>query len=646
VTADKRTEKEKERDKFAKLESGKGKKAPFVQKSLEKAAKPKKHQSKPKQIEEETTINMEELPVGTKVINVPITVAGFCEQAEISTSSVIMKLMKLGIMANINQTIDEDTVMILAEELGIDVVVGRVFECEVEEGIECFEDKPEDLKPRSPIITVMGHVDHGKTSLLDAIRKTNVTASESGGITQHIGASEVTINGNKIVFLDTPGHEAFTAMRARGAHVTDIAVLVVAADDSVKPQTIESISHARAAGVPIIVAMNKIDKPAADPDKVKKDLADHGLLVEEWGGDIICVPVSAKTGEGITNLLEMILLQAEMMQLQANPNRLASGTVIEARVDKSKGTVATLLVLNGTLQSGQSVVAGTSSGKIRLMTNFKGDTIRKAGPATAVEILGLAEVPEAGDVFNAVKEDRIARDIAENRRNKLREEVFAKNASSTLEQLFSQLQEGEVKELNLIIKGDVQGSVGALEASLEKLKNENVRVKIIHSGVGTVTESDVMLAGTSGAIIIGFNVRPSTAVSQMAEREGVEIRLYRVIYNVIEEIEAAMKGMLDPIYKEVVLGKAEVRETFKVPGAGTIAGAYVIEGKVLRNAEIRLVRDGIVIHEGKISSLKRFKDDAKEVLKGFECGIGIESYNDLKEGDIIECFHMVETERK
>ncbi|QHI73240.1 translation initiation factor IF-2 [Aminipila terrae] len=638
-------EKDKERDKFAKLEKGGKPKQGTKTRSLEKAPKPKKHQQKPKVVEE-PEISMDELPVGTKVINVPITVAGFCEQLEISTSTVIMKLMKLGIMANINQNIDEDTVMVLADEVGVSVVIGKVEEEAVEEGLEMFEDKPEDLKPRPPIVTVMGHVDHGKTSLLDAIRKTNVTASESGGITQHIGASEVMINGQKIVFLDTPGHEAFTAMRARGAHGADIAILVVAADDSVKPQTIESISHAKAAGVPIIVAINKIDKPGANPDRVMQDLTEHGILVEAWGGDTIAVPVSAKSGEGIVNLLEMVLLQAEVMELKANPNRLAMGSVIEARLDKSKGPVATLLVTNGTLQSGMSVVAGTSSGRIRLMTNFKGDTIKKAGPATAVEILGLTDVPEAGDVFNAVKEDKVAREIADSRKSKLREEVLARNSSTTLEQLFSQIQEGEIKELNLIIKGDVQGSVGALESSLEKLKNENVRVRIIHSGVGTITESDVMLAGTSGAVIIGFNVRPSTAVSNMAEREGIEIRTYRVIYNVIDDVEAAMKGMLDPEFKEEVLGKVEVRTTFKVPGVGTIAGAYVLEGKVVRNADIRLVRDGIVYHEGKISSLKRFKDDAKEVQHGFECGIGFENYNDLKEGDIIECFHMVEVERK
>ena len=646
---EKRDHHEKERNKFAKLEggssTGKKNKDRMQQRSLEKASKPKKHNKpKPAVVEEEDI--MEELPTGTIAVTVPITVAGFCEQAGISTSQVIMALMKMGIMANINQNIDEDTVLILADELGISVVVAKVEEEVEEEGLELFEDREEDLKPRAPIITVMGHVDHGKTSLLDAIRKTNVTASESGGITQHIGASEVMINWQKIVFLDTPGHEAFTAMRARGAHITDIAVLVVAADDSVKPQTIESISHAKAAGVPIIVAINKIDKPGANPDKVKQDLTEHGILVEDWGGDVISVPVSAKTGEGIVNLLEMILLQAEVLELKANPSRLAMGSVIEARLDKNKGPVATLLVTNGTLKTGMSVVAGTCSGRIRLMTNYKGDTIKKAGPATAVEILGLTDVPEAGDEFNAVKEDKVAREIAENRKAKLREEILARNASTTLEQLFSQIQEGEVKDLNLIIKGDVQGSIGAIVSSLEKLNNENVRVKIIHTGVGTVTESDVMLAGTTGSIIIGFNVRPTTAVQTFADRENIQIRLYRVIYDIINDVEDAMKGMLDPEFKEEVLGKVQVRETFKVPNVGIIAGAYVQEGKVIRNAEIRLVRDGIVIHEGKISSLRRFKDDAKEVNQGYECGIGIENYNDIKVDDIIECFHMVEVERK
>ena len=625
------------------FESKQNKYDKLERKSLEKQTKGK--HVKYKTVEQEPEIEEEVLPEGTIVLTVPITVAGFCEQTEVSTSRVIMTLMKLGIMANINQNIDEDTVTILADELGISVHIGKVQEEIEEEGLELFEDKESDLVPRSPIITVMGHVDHGKTSLLDAIRKTNVTASESGGITQHIGASEVSINGQKIVFLDTPGHEAFTAMRARGAHVTDIAVLVVAADDGVMPQTIESISHAKAAGVPIIVAINKMDKPGANPDRVKQELSEHGVLVEDWGGDVISVPVSAKSGEGIVNLLEMILLQAEVLELKANPNRLAMGSVIEARLDKAKGPVATLLVTNGTLESGQSIVAGTCAGRIRLMTDDKGRTIKKAGPATAVEILGLTEVPEAGDEFNAVKEDRIARDIAESRREKLREEVLARNSSMSLEKLFSQIKEGEVKELNLIIKGDVQGSIGALVSSLEKLNNDEVKVNIIHTGVGTVTESDVMLAGTSGAVIIGFNVRPSTAVQNMADRDDIEIRTYRVIYDVIDDVEAAMKGMLDPEFKEEILGKVEIRNTFKVPNVGIVGGAYVIEGKVQRNAQIRLVRDGIVIHEGTINSLKRFKDDAKEVAQGYECGIGIENYNDIKEGDIIECFHMVEVKR-
>lgn len=648
----KRMHADKERDKFSKLEggskqgSGKKNKEKIQQRSLEKATKPKKHSQYKTQVEEVEEDILDEMPAGTVAITVPITVGGFCEQADISINTVIMTLMKMGIMANINQSLDGDTVEVLAAELGISVVIAKVEEDEEEVGIERFEDREEDLKPRAPFVTVMGHVDHGKTSLLDAIRATNVVTGEAGGITQHIGASEVNINGNKIVFLDTPGHEAFTAMRARGAHVTDIAVLVVAADDGVMPQTIESISHAKAAGVPIIVAINKMDKPSANPDRVKQELTEHDILVEDWGGDTIAVPVSAKSGDGIKNLLEMILLQAEVLELKANPNRMAMGSVIEARLDKNKGPVATLLVTNGTLKSGASVVVGNCYGRIRLMTNYKGDTIKKAGPATAVEILGLDDVPEAGDEFNAVQEDKIAREIAENRKQKLREEVLARNASSSLEQLFSQIQEGEVKDLNLIIKGDVAGSIGAIVASLEKLNNENVRVKIVHTGVGTITESDVMLASTTGSIIIGFNVRPTTAVQTYADRENVQLRLYRVIYNIINDIEDAMKGMLDPEYKEEVLGKVEVRDTFKVPNVGVIAGAYVQEGKVIRNAEVRLVRDGIIIHEGKISSLKRYKDDAKEVNQGYECGIGIENYNDLKVGDTIECFHMVEVKAK
>ena len=614
----------------------------YDERALEKQERHKK-KYKTKTVEEPTVEEL--LPEGTIAVTAPITVAGLSEQAEISVSKIIMSMMQMGVMATINQSLDKDAIEMLAEDLGLNIVVTEE-EPELEEpGIDLHEDSESDLQPRPPIITVMGHVDHGKTSLLDAIRNTNVTAGESGGITQHIGASEVEINGKKIVFLDTPGHEAFTTMRARGAQVTDIAVLVVAADDGVMPQTVESISHAKAAGVPIIVAINKMDKPGANPDRVKQELTEHGILVEDWGGDVISVPVSAKKGEGITDLLEMILLQAEVLELKANPDRLAMGTVIEARLDKAKGPVATLLVSNGTLKSGQSVVAGTTSGKIRVMTDFKGKPIRKAGPATAVEILGLSDVPAAGDTFNVVRDDKTAREIAANRKEKMREEVLAKNASMTLDKLFSQIQEGEAKELNLIVKADVQGSVGAIISSLEKLETPEVKINVVHSGVGTVNESDVMLAETSNAIIIGFNVRPTTAVMNQAAAADVEIRLYRVIYDIIDEIQDAMKGMLDPEYKEEVLGKAEVRDTFRVPNIGIIGGCYVTEGIVKRNAQIRLVRDGIVIHEGVISSLKRFKDDAREVAQGYECGLGIEKYNDIKPGDIIECFNMVEVKR-
>lgn len=585
------------------------------------------------------------IPEGAVAITVPITVKGFAEQIDVSPSEIIMKLMKMGIMANMNENLDADTVQILGDELGKQIVIGGVEEEQVEEGIEDFEDKEEDLRPRPPVITVMGHVDHGKTSLLDKIRKTDVTASESGGITQHIGASEITYNGQRIVFLDTPGHEAFTAMRARGAYITDIAVLVVAADDSVKPQTVEAISHAKAANVPIIVAINKIDKPGANIDRVKEDLSKNGILVEDWGGDVISVPVSAKTGEGLDNLLEMILLQAEMLELRANPNRLALGTVIEARLDKQKGPIATLLIQNGTLKQGMSIVAGNCYGRIKAMTNYKGSALKKAGPATAVEILGLDDVPLAGDTFNAVKSDKVAREIAENRKEKQREQVLHEKAGVSLEELFNQIKQGDIKSLNLIIKADVQGSVGALVSSLEKLKNDEVAVKILHTGVGAINESDVMLASTTDAVIIGFNVRPSAAVSSMADRDHVEIRTYSVIYEIIEDVEAALKGMLAPTLKEEVIGSAEIRSTFKVPNVGTVGGAYVTDGRMERNADVRLIRDGIVIHDGKISSLKRFKDDAREVAKGFECGIGIENYNDIKEGDVVEAYKMVEVER-
>ena len=609
--------------------------------------KKNKHSKYKEKVEEIDEMEAFEATVeaGSVIIQVPITVAGFCEQVEKTTSEAIMALMKMGIMANINQNLDEETAVLLGMELGVNVAVAKVNEVQEEEGLDLAEDRESELLPRPPVITVMGHVDHGKTSILDAIRKTNVTAGEAGGITQHIGASEVEVNGQRIVFLDTPGHEAFTAMRARGAYITDIAVLVVAADDSVKPQTIESISHAKAANVPIIVAINKMDKPAANPDLVKKDLAENGVLVEDWGGDTICVPVSAKTGDGINRLLEMILLQAEMLELKANPNRLAQGTVIEAKLDKNRGPVATLLVTRGTIQAGQAVVAGTACGRIRVMNNWRGEAIKKAGPSRAVEITGLTEVPEAGDEFYAVKDEKTAREIADRRREKLREEVLAKSSAVSLEKLFSQLEEGDVKELNLIIKADVQGSVGALEQSLEKLRNEDAKVNIIHTGVGAINESDVMLASTSNAVIIGFNVRPSAAVQTQADNAKVEIRTYRIIYEIIDDIEAALKGMLNPEFKEVVLGTAEVRDTFKVPNVGVIAGAYVISGKITRSAKLRLVREGVVIHEGEVGSLKRFKDDAKEVASGFECGIGIDKFNDIKVGDVIEAFEMQEVKR-
>ncbi|MCF0150096.1 MAG: translation initiation factor IF-2 [Firmicutes bacterium] len=609
----------------------------------------KKHSKYKEKVDLEPTaeqeIMQEAVATGSILINVPITLAGFCEQVEKSTSQAIMALMKMGIMANVNQNLDEETAVLLGMELGVSIMVNHNEAIEEEDGIDKSADRESDLLPRAPIVTVMGHVDHGKTSLLDAIRSTNVTAGEAGGITQHIGASEIEHNGQHIVFLDTPGHEAFTAMRARGAYITDIAVLVVAADDSVMPQTIESISHAKAANVPIIVAMNKMDKPTANPDVVKTDLSNHGILVEDWGGDTICVPVSAKTGMGIEELLEMILMQAEMLELKANPDRLAMGNVIEARLDKNRGPVATLLVTNGTLHTGASIVAGMASGRVRVMTNPKGDVIKKAGPSRAVEITGLTEVPEAGDEFFMVKDEKTAREITEKRKLKQREDVMAKSSAVSLEKLFSQMSEGDIKELNLIIKADVMGSVGALEQSLEKLHNENVRVRIIHTGVGAINESDIMLASTSNAVIIGFNVRPSSAVQTKADQEGVEIRTYRVIYEIIEDIEAAMKGMLDPEFKEVVLGKAEVRNTFKVSNVGTIAGSYVLEGKVTRSAKLRLVRDGIVVHEGEVGSLRRFKDDVREVASGFECGISIEKFNDIKEGDIIEAYTMEEVKR-
>ncbi len=573
-----------------------------------------------------------------------ITVGDLAKKINQPSSEVIKKLMLLGIMASITQKIDFDTAALIASEFNVNA---KKEEIVTEEDLlfNDLPDAPEQLKERAPVVVVMGHVDHGKTSLLDAIRSTNVTASEAGGITQHIGAYRVKVNGRDITFLDTPGHEAFTAMRARGAQVTDIAILVVAADDGIMPQTVEAINHAKAAGISIIVAINKIDKEGANPERVMQALTEHDLVPEEWGGDTICVPVSALKRQNIDTLLEMVLLLADMKELKANPDRLAKGTVIEAKLDKGRGTVATVLVQNGTLKIGDIVVAGTSIGHIRAMVDDKGRPVKKALPSVPVEILGLNEVPDGGDLFYVVEDERKARNVVEVRKQRIKDEQSKIKKVVSLDALFEQINEGQIKELNLIVKADVQGSVEAVRQSLEKLSNDEVRVKVIHGGVGAISESDVMLAAASNAIIIGFNVRHDAAVAESAQRQNVEIRLYRVIYNAIEDIEAAMKGMLEPEYKEVVLGHVEVRQIFKVSGVGTIGGCYVLDGKITRNSEVRLVRDGIVIHEGKLASLKRFKDDVKEVLSGYECGLGIENYNDIKEGDIIESFINEEIKR-
>ena len=570
-----------------------------------------------------------------------IVVSELASRLKVTATEVIKKLMGLGVMASINEVVDFDTAALVAEELG--AKVEKEVHVTIEERlIETDEDPEESLQERCPVVVVMGHVDHGKTSILDRIRNAHVTDTEAGGITQHIGAYQVEYQGKKITFLDTPGHEAFTAMRARGANVTDIAILVVAADDGIMPQTIESINHAKAAGVSIIVAINKMDKEGADPDRVKQQLTEQSLVVEEWGGDVIAVPVSAKTGMGIDELLENILLVAEVKELKANPDRLARGTVVEARLDKGKGPVATLLVQNGTLKSGDVIIAGTSVGRIRTMTNDKGRSIKEAGPSTPVEITGLGEVPSAGDVFNAVADEKLARELVEQRKHEAKEELFQQHQKVTLDNLFSQIAEGEMKELPIIVKADVQGSVEAVKQSLEKLSNDEVRVKVIHGGVGAVSESAVMLANASNAIIVGFNVRPDPVAKQNAEQSGVDIRLYRIIYDAIEEITDAMKGMLAPKYREVETARIEVRQVYKISNVGTVAGSYVLDGKVGRNNEIRVVRDGIVIAEDKMSSLKRFKDDAKEVAAGFECGITLEKFTDIKEGDIFEAFYMEE----
>lgn len=572
-----------------------------------------------------------------------ITVAEFAQRMKITAPEIVKKLMMLGVMASLNQVIDFDTAALVAEELGA-IVVKEVVVTIEEKLIDETEDKEEDLVARPPVLVVMGHVDHGKTSLLDAVRKTNVTKGEAGGITQAIGAYSVDLNGRKVTFLDTPGHEAFTTMRARGAKATDIAILVVAADDGIMPQTVEAINHAKAAGIPIIVAINKMDKPSANPEKIKQDLTNYELVPEEWGGDTICVPVSALTGKGIPELLEMALLVADMKNLRANPNREAKGIVIEAKLDKGKGPVATVLVQNGTLKQGDIVIVGTTVGRIRIMTNDVGKTVKTAGPSTPVEIVGLSEVPSAGDVLNVVKDERMARELAEQRKTKLKEDSFKANQKASLDDLFAQISDG-AKELNIIVKGDVQGSVEAVKSSLEKLSNDEVKVNVIHGAVGAVKESDVMLADASNAIIIGFNVRPEKPAVDAAKEHKVEIRTYRVIYECIEEIETAMKGMLAPKFKETVLGTAEVRQTIHVPKVGTIAGCYITEGKVTRTSSIRVLRDNVVIFEDKISSLKRFKDDAKEVAKGYECGVGLEKFNDIHEGDVLEAFIMEEVKQ-
>ena len=582
-------------------------------------------------------------------IDGPLTVQNLADAIGKSVSEVIMELMKMGTMATINQEVTFEVASLLAQKYGFNLEVAgsdEDVEEELEKLMQIQEDKEEDLLPRPPVVTVMGHVDHGKTSLLDAIRSTNVTRGEAGGITQHIGASEVSVNGQKIVFLDTPGHEAFTSMRARGAQVTDIAILVVAADDGIMPQTVEAINHAKAAEVPLIVAINKIDKPDANPDKVKQELADQGLLVEDWGGDVIAVPVSARQKTGIDTLLEMILLVSEMEELKANPNKRAVGTVIEAQLDKGRGPVATVLVQGGTLNVGDPIVAGLASGKVRAMINSKGKRVKAAGPSTAVEILGLSEVPQGGDQFVAVPSDKIARSVAEKRQQIAREEMLKSNQRMSLDDFFSQMNEGDVKDLNIVIKADVQGSAQAVKQSLEKLSNEEVAVRVIHCGVGAVNESDVMLATASNAIIIGFNVRPVPGAEEVAKKENVDIRTYTIIYKAIEDVQAAMTGMLDPEYKDEDTGKAEVRETFKISGVGTIAGCYVTTGKIFRGGKARIVRDGIIIHDGEIAALRRFKDDVKEVNSGYECGLSFVNYNDLKEGDIVEAYVTKEVERK
>ncbi len=592
--------------------------------------------------------NKPERPKGpitnVKSIQLPpsMTVKDFSQLIEVAAGDVIKKLMGLGLLANINQEIDMDTMVLLADEYKISATAARTEEEKLQ--VEEIEDDPESLIPRPPVVTIMGHVDHGKTSLLDAIREANVTAQEAGGITQHIGAYQVELKERKITFLDTPGHAAFTAMRARGAQATDIAILVVAADDGVMPQTVEALNHAKDANVPIIVAVNKMDKPGANLDRIKQDLTEYGLVAEEWGGDTIFVPVSAKKREGIEQLLEMILLVADMKDLRANPDRAAKGTIIEAKLDKGRGPVATVLIQTGTLETGDAIIAGAAAGKVRVLINEKGKKLKKAGPSTPVEVIGFDELPEAGDILYAVTEG-MARNLADKRMQLKRENELNQNQKVTLDDLFTKIKEGEIKELKIVLKADVQGSVEAIRQSLERLTNEEVRVKVIHGGVGGIGEGDVMLASASNAVIIAFNVRPDPMAKRIAEKENVDIRLYRIIYEIIDDVKKAMEGMLAPEFKEVIVGRAEIRMVYKVPKVGNVAGCYVLEGKINRNSSIRLIRDNIVILDAKIDSLKRFKDDTREVVEGFECGIGLEKYNDIKEGDIIEAYAMEEIKR-
>ncbi len=575
-------------------------------------------------------------------ISVPdeITVGELASRMKKQAGEVIKKLMSMGVMVSVNETVDYDTAYLVADEFGIKVNKEVVVTIE-EKLFDESEDKPEDLVSRAPVVVVMGHVDHGKTSLLDAIRHTNVTEGEAGGITQHIGAYRVHVQGQDITFLDTPGHAAFTSMRARGANITDIAILVVAADDGIMPQTVEAINHAKAAGIPIVVAINKMDRPGANPERIMEDLTKYDLVPEEWGGDTICVPISALKKTGIDKLLEMVLLTAEMQDLKANPNRAGKGVVIEARLDKGKGAVATVLVQNGTLKNGDYIIAGTAVGRVRVMTNDRGEKIEEAGPSVPVEIMGLSEVPDAGDTFNVVEDERMAKELVEKRKAEAKQEQFNTNAKVNLDDLFNQINAG-IKTLNIIVKADVQGSAEAVKQSLEKLSNDEIKVKVIHAAVGAITEFDVMLASASNALIIGFNIRPDKHASDLANRDKVEIRTYRIIYECLDEIEAAMKGMLAPKFKETVLGRAEVRQTIHVPNVGTIAGCYISDGKVTRTSLIRVLRDSVVIFEDKVSSLKRFKDDVKEVMQSYECGIGLEKFNDIKVGDVLEAYIMEE----